>query len=247
MRAITLVRRPVRDADQLVTFLVAERGVAVALARGSRKSGSKLAPAVQPFAESDVLLASGRGGHLVLAQAQVVESHRGIRDNLRKLAHASYWVDLVARSVEEGQPAEGVFRLLHTSLRIASVVEDLWPATAYFQLHLLRLLGFEVSSARCASCGGEIAAGPTAWSAAAGGCMCGACAASTPGSRLMSDRALDCIRHWAVTRPTAAYDESLDRQAVAEAEGLVRAFVRYHIDAEPKTLSFLLQVEGLLA
>jgi len=247
LRAIALLRRPVRDADQLVTFLSAERGKVVALARGTRKPGSKLAAAVQPFAESDLMLASGRGTHSVLAQAQVIESHRKVRDNLRKLAHASYWVDLVARSVEEGQQAEGVFLLLRTSLRIASVAEDLWPATAYLQLHLLRLLGFEASSTQCAGCGRELEPGNSAWSVAAGGCVCTACTPLAPGARPMSSHALECIRHWAATRPTAAYDESLDRQAVTEAEGLVRSFVRYHIDAEPKALSFLLQVEGLPA
>jgi len=240
---ITLLRRPLGEADHLVVFLSADRGRIRATARGTRKPKSKLAAAVQPFVHADIMFATGRGMDRV-AQVQVVDSFRELREDLRRLAHASYWTELVDRG--EGQPADRVYALLQACLRLGAKAPDLVPVTAYFQLHLMRELGFEMTLAECPECGRDLASARAFWAPKAGGLVCSDCAAGPYRGTPVRAGVADCLRRLSVLRVSRLPAEALDGDDLLEAESSARAFVEYHMDVNPKSLSFLRQVERAL-
>ena len=60
------------------------------------------------------MLYSGRSLETV-SQAEIKRSFVGLRDDLVKLAHASYIAELLDVSVEPGEPSEDLFTLLQES------------------------------------------------------------------------------------------------------------------------------------
>jgi len=244
-RTITLLRRPLGEADYLGVFLSADRGKIRAVARGTRKPKSKLAPAVQPFVLAEIMFGRGKGLDVV-AQVQVEEPFPPLRSDLRRLAHASYWCELVDRGVEEGQPVPRVFLLLQACLRLGAVCDDLVLLTGYLELHLMRELGFEMSLYQCPECGGEPPEGATLWAPALGGVVCRSCVGTTAGMRAMGGAALSLLREIAASRAGELMSLAPERAALREGEGLVRRYVEYHIDAPLKSLAFLRRVEGLM-
>src|SRR5437667_11388188 len=67
-RAVVLRKLDYGEADRIYTLLTRSHGKVGAIAKGVRKSTSRLAAALQLFARIDVLLASGRNLD-VIAQA----------------------------------------------------------------------------------------------------------------------------------------------------------------------------------
>lgn len=61
-RAIVLARYPIKEAGESVVLLTEELGLVRARAEGLRRSGAKLAPALQTLSEADVILLRGKEG-----------------------------------------------------------------------------------------------------------------------------------------------------------------------------------------
>ncbi len=59
---LVLARTPLAEAGMLVTLLTPEFGLIRARAEGVRRSGAKLAPALQVWDESDLMLVRGKDG-----------------------------------------------------------------------------------------------------------------------------------------------------------------------------------------
>ncbi len=60
--ALVLARTPLSEAGMLITLLTPELGLIRARAEGLRRSGAKLAHALQTFNETDVMLVRGKEG-----------------------------------------------------------------------------------------------------------------------------------------------------------------------------------------
>jgi len=60
-QAIILSRTDFGEADRIITFLTPDRGKLKAIAKGVRKSRSKLAGALEVFSVSQILVLPGKG------------------------------------------------------------------------------------------------------------------------------------------------------------------------------------------
>ncbi|MGB9620610.1 MAG: DNA repair protein RecO, partial [Armatimonadota bacterium] len=90
VNGIVLRRTDLGEKDRILTVFTRELGKLSAVAKGSRRPGSKLSGASESFACSKMMLASGRNMD-VLTQAEVKESFPNIRADMRAVAHAVYF------------------------------------------------------------------------------------------------------------------------------------------------------------
>jgi DNA repair protein RecO (recombination protein O) len=79
--AIVLKRRDQGEADRLLTVLTRDRGKLTLLAKGVRRQASRKAGHIEPFTHVDLLVAKGKSLDLV-TQAETIEAHRGLREDL---------------------------------------------------------------------------------------------------------------------------------------------------------------------
>src|SRR6202165_3856029 len=97
------------ESDRIYTLLTREHGKVGVLARGVRRSTSRLASALELFSLVDVQLAKGRNLDVVV-QAVRLPGPR-VEADVERTAHAGLIAELADRVSEERHPLEGIYEL----------------------------------------------------------------------------------------------------------------------------------------
>lgn len=230
--AIVLRAQKLGEADRIVTLLTREHGRVRCVARGVRKTTSRIGSRLEPFGHVDVQLYEGRNLDTV-NQVESIESH-GARlsgDYARYTAGTAMLETAERLTPEEREPSLPQFALLVSGLR--SLVAGEHDAGLILDAYLLRSLaiaGWSPSFADCAKCGEP---GPhRAFSIVAGGVVCPSC--RPPGSAAPTESTVELLGallsgDWAV----ADASESRDRR---DASGLVAAFLQWHLERGLRSL-----------
>lgn len=224
--AIVLRVQKLGEADRIVTLLTRQHGRVRAVARGVRKTSSRIGGRLEPFGHVDVQLYEGRSLDTV-SQVESLAAHGAdLAGDYARWTAGSAMLEAAERlTPEEREPSVQQFALLVAGLR--SLVAQEHEATLVMDAYLLRSLavaGWSPSFADCAKCG---QVGPhRAFSIPAGGSVCPGC--RPPGSASPSPAAMALLGallsgDWDV----ADASESRERR---EASGLVAAFLQWHLE-----------------
>lgn len=139
---IILKRINYGEADRILTIYTKHYGKIRALAKGVRRITSRRGGNVELFNQVTLFLHQGKNLDL-LNEAQVVNSFKAWRRDLKKVAVAYYFAELVDKLTPEEQPNQAVFQLLSRYLgKIGTAI--LPELTRSFEEALLRELGFGV-------------------------------------------------------------------------------------------------------
>lgn len=149
-QGIILKKQNYREADEIITFWTKETGKVRAVARGARKSTSKLAYNLQTLALVQVEF-TRKSSHLpTIIGAQTVKNFRNLRSDLGKIGTAIFASELMLKMTADEQPNEEAFNLLNDFLNYLNnpsvKVSEVCPARESFSLKLLKALGFGLGS-----------------------------------------------------------------------------------------------------
>ena len=192
---LVLRTRPYGESDKLVTLFTLKEGKVGALARGARKTRSKLAAAVDLFSRGDYLLYRGKS-LATIQQVSLLNNYRAIREDVALYFTALYICELLEKVLEEHHPVEGIYELALQTLQTlndGSAHPEL--VTRSFEIMFLKELGYCPSLSGCLECGSEEP--PFILSPSAGGLLCQACQQGekgfslSPGSIALMQRILD--------------------------------------------------------
>jgi DNA repair protein RecO (recombination protein O) len=140
-KAVILSRTDYGEADRIITFLTSEQGKVRAMAKGVRKSKSKLAGGIELFSISDISYIKGRSELHTLVSTRLDKHFGNIVTDIDRTMLGYEMLKILNRVLEdEGGPE--YYDLLVNSLMILDTLttpKDL--AEASFLLHLMRLLG----------------------------------------------------------------------------------------------------------
>ena len=114
---IVLRRIDLGEKDRILTVFTKEHGKLSAVAKGSRRPGSRLSGASEPFTYSKMFLATGRDLD-VLSQAEVKESFPNIKAAMASVAYAVYLLELADRFTEERHPNPELFDTLLSAMYV---------------------------------------------------------------------------------------------------------------------------------
>src|SRR4029077_3426458 len=129
---IVLRRIDYGEADRILTVLTLEHGKIGVIARGVRKSQSRLASRTDLFTRSRMQLARGRGELDVLTQAETVAA-TPLRSDARRAACASLCAELTDRVLESHHADAEIYALVAGALTACADPErDPRAATVWF-------------------------------------------------------------------------------------------------------------------
>lgn len=222
---LVLRRRPLGEADEIVSLLSPELGRFDAAVRGSRRPTSPLVGKVEPFTELQGLFARGRSlDHLT--QASVHRSRPGLHRDLERLLHGSYLLDLVGGILPFGEPAPELFELLSRALDELEAGGAAAPLCRWVELRLADLLGYAPELEGCALCG---APEPGWFSASSGGAVCRACRTEGLEATLaLSAPARAALRHLRGCRLESALRLRLEPGPAREVERVLLEHLQHH-------------------
>jgi len=220
-------------------LLTRDHGKVGAIAKGVRRTSSKLGPSLELYGHIDVLLAKGRGELDVVAQVSRIPGYR-IEGDVERMAHAALIAELAERVCEDRHPLDGVYELAVSSLAELSRESDPRRASAWFLLTALDLLGYAPQLMNCASCERPLPAKPAAFSASAGGFLCDDC--RLPAMDLVPLAAIKVLRLMASGDLETYRRLKLDAALMASIEGVLQAQLEHHLDRRLKSVQFLNQM-----
>ncbi|MBQ8836988.1 MAG: DNA repair protein RecO [Clostridia bacterium] len=140
------------DSDRLIVLFTVERGKITVCAKGSRSSKSKILPCIEPFAYSEFVLYE-KDGFFWIKEAMLIENFYAIREDVVKLALASYICEVLDITVYENMQELELLRLGLNSLYATAT--DLRPpktVKAVFEMRASMLLGFAPNVETCSVC-----------------------------------------------------------------------------------------------
>jgi len=141
VEAVVLRHSDFGEADRLLTLYTRELGKVRGIAKGARKVLSRKAGHLEPFTRVNMLLARGRSFYIV-TQAETVDAHLALREDLIAIGYASYVVELLDRFTYDGDENRALYRLLADTLRRLNRAPDPRLAIRYYEIRLLDYLGY---------------------------------------------------------------------------------------------------------
>lgn len=223
------------EADRIVTVLTKGRGRLRLVAKGVRRTTSRIGARLEPGSYVELQCYQGRTLDTVTQVESVANYGAVLAGDYLRWTTSQVMVETAERLTdEEGEPAVRHFLLLVAGLRSLAVAEhDPGLILDSYLLRALAVGGWAPSFYDCASCG---RAGPhRAFSIPAGGILCPGCRVSgssypTPGVVELMGALL--AGDW----ERAEVADSRSRRAAA---GLTAAYLRWHLERNPRSLRFV--------
>lgn len=241
VEAVVLRHNDWGEADRLLWLFTREVGKVRAIAKGVRKPRSRKAGHLEPFTRVNLQLARGRDMFIV-TQAEALDTHLSVREDLVRLGYASYIVELLDRFTYEEGENRSLYRLLTNTLARVNTHTDPAFAVRYYEVRLLDLVGFRPQLFNCSECAAVIQPEDQYFSAAKGGVLCPKCGAGVSGIRPVSMPALKILRHFQRSNYAEARRARLTAAVNRELENLLGYYLTYLLERGLNTPSFLRRV-----
>ena len=114
--AIVLKHLAFGEADYLLTLYTPNEGKLRAVVKGARRVKSKLGGHLEPLMRTSLLITRGQNLDTI-NQAEVLDGHRAVREDLDRLSQAIYMMELVDAITPEEQPNYPIYLLLLDTMR----------------------------------------------------------------------------------------------------------------------------------
>jgi DNA repair protein RecO (recombination protein O) len=232
---IVLRTQKLGEADRIVTVLTRHHGRIRCVARGVRKTSSRIGARLEPFSHVDLQCYEGRSLDNV-TQVETIDAH-GARlsgDYSRWTAGTAMLETAERMTPEEREPSVQQYVLLVSGLRsLAANEHDPSLILDSFLLRSLAVSGLSPSFSDCAKCGSP---GPhRAFSVHGGGTVCQNC--RPPGSANPSAATIALLG--ALLSGDWEIAEASEQRERREGSGLVAAFLQWHLERGLRSLPYV--------
>jgi DNA repair protein RecO (recombination protein O) len=238
--AIVLRSLRFSEADRILHLYTARRGRIGAIAKGIRKTKSRFGARLEPLSHVELLLHEGAGELQTITGVELLRSHRLTREEPYRLDAGLIGAEAMLRLFGEPEANERAFGAL---ARFLDLLDETPPAAAParaavdplvlgFQLKLLWLAGYLPHLTSCVECGAGD--GLAAFSARAGGAVCGVHAA---GALVLAPETVGGIERLLSTPLADAQAAGLTDRARRDALAVVTSSYEEHGGFRLRTLS----------
>jgi DNA repair protein RecO (recombination protein O) len=229
---VVLRAQKLGEADRIVTLLTREHGRVRAVAKGVRRTSSRIGARLEPFGHVDIQFYEGRSLDGVTQVETLASFGAALVHDYARYTAGQVMLETAERlTPEEREPSVQQYLLLVGGLR--ALVGGEHDASLVLDAYLVRSLavaGWAPSFDACARCG---VAGPhRAFHVAAGGALCAA--DRVPGSAAPAPETLELLGAL-LTGDWSTADAS-DPRHRREASGLVSAYLSWQLERGLRSL-----------
>jgi DNA repair protein RecO (recombination protein O) len=229
------------EADRLLT-LITPQGKRRVVAKGARKTTSRLAGHIELFTHATLLLAVGRNLDIV-TQSMILHGYNTLRGDLKRIGAAYYAAELIDRLIEEDDENRPAYDLLLAALQALDTTTHLDLVLRFYELRLLGCLGYRPQLYHCAVCQEVLTEETRHFSHDAGGAICPRCAPSQRAVLPLSLSAFKLLRFLQAQPLEAVERLNISPATRAEAELLLRTYLRRILERDLKSVAFLEEIQ----
>lgn len=237
-RAVVLSARNMEEFDRLVVLLTEEYGLITAYAKGARRQKGTMASATEQLSYSAFQLFRNREKTYV-DRAEAETLFFGIRQEVERLALASYFCQLCRELIPEGDCQPGYLHLMMNTLTLLDRgTLPMAQLKAVFELRLLTMSGYMPDLVACAGCGG-VHEGEIFFAPAAGTVFFGDCAPKERAALIpLSTGVFQGMRHILYSDFGKLFSFRLPEKALAELERASEAYLLAQVERMLPALDF---------
>lgn len=238
--AILLAVRNWGEADKMVTFLAKDKGKVTAIAYGCRRPRSRLAGGMQSFNHLELNVMGGSRVDTI-KDCQVLTPFKALREDLERMAYASFVAEIVAEFCPDNYPEPDIFEL---SLLSFAAMEQRNPRlTALISAcKLLDCAGYQPVYDSCVLCGGELEK-ESFFSLAHSGCCCQKCHGA---DELAFDEVMyEFIHNMRCFNFQKPQTFKVSGAVLVKTEQLLLSYLQYVLEKPLKSLDFIAQLAAV--
>ena len=233
--AVVLRTHKLGEADRIITLLTRDNGQVRAVAKGVRRTTSKLGARVEPFSIIDVQLHRGRSLDIITQAATIATHGRALADDYGLYTPGTVMAETAERLTadsDDGSHAQYLL-LVGALFALAHRRHDPMLVLDSYLLRALAIAGWAPSCFDCAVCGAE---GPhRAFSIPEGGAVCENCRPA--GSAAPSAGAMTLMGDLLSGDWEGA--DGAEHSCCHEVAGLVSAYTQWHLERRLRSLGVL--------
>ncbi len=244
--ALVLHRTDLGENDRILTLFTRERGKLGAVAKGSRKAGSRLSGATELFMTLRLQLAEARSLDII-TQCEITDTHGALRRSLDLLARATYLCELLDRITEERDTltSEELYDLTLSALTLLGKAETYPDGILHaYELRLLEAIGYAPVLDHCVKTGAALERRTVGFSPSLGGTVGASERYGVQDSVPLSPEALHLMQACAREESEALLTLAPSKKAEAEAAKALRWYIRFRIHRDLRSAEFLDQIRA---
>ena len=155
VNGLVLFDREIGENDKLLTILTEHFGKIFVIAKGVKSVKNRNMCCSHIFCYASFAVRR-KGNYYYLVDSDLIESFFSVRNDILKLALASYVCDVVSHVAQEGVAEDEILRLaLNTIYAISKDKYELETIRAAFQLRIISEIGMSPDIYSCSRCGCE--------------------------------------------------------------------------------------------
>lgn len=238
-QGIVLRETKFKDFDKILTIFSKENGKIKAIAKGARKTKSRILGSTQLFCYSDFVLYKGRSFYHI-NQGEVLNSFYAIRNDLYKLAYGTYILEIVESGITEEESNKKVFLLLLKTLNILSMTEDdHLKLVLAFKVKFMSFIGFKPHIRSCVVCNKQLL-GKIRFSIEYGGSLCEECRGKDRYATEVDMTVLKAMDKLLYTKLDELDELNIPERVLIKTEKILIKYVLAHMDKKGfKSLDFI--------
>ena len=241
--AIVLRSTPYGESDRIVTLYTLDFGKMKGIAKGAKRSRKRFANTLEIGSYIQVAFFEKETQDLVrLDHSELIRPFGSLREDITKLAWASYFIELVNELTAERIKNKALFKLLVFFLNLIDqgMLEE--EIQRVFEVRLLSLLGYQPHLDHCTRCQKFLSDEKFFFGIREGGVLCPSCAAHLPGLVPISLGTVKTLL-LAQSLPLEKVRRlSFSPQSSKESRAVLSVFLREYLGKELKSKKFLEQI-----
>ena len=241
--AIIIKKTRLGEADSILTLYTPHLGKIQGFAKSLRKTKSKMAGHLELLTHSMVTLARGRNLDTITG-SQTITSFLPLKTNLELTSYALYVIELVNQFTVERVENYALFQLVLETLDRLCQANNKDLVLRSFEMHLLDSVGYRPQLQQCLAC--RVALQPTdnSFCATVGGMLCPDCTVTQPVTTILSVNAQKVLRLLQGDDYGMVSRLRIDTELSNELEGVMRGYLRYLLEREVKSATWLDSLKG---
>ncbi len=233
--ALVLRKRDFRETSLIVEFYSRQFGKISGILKGVRSEPGKFASNLEVFSLNEIVFyrKSNSSLHLV-SQADKLQNFTGIRQNVERMALASFMMELVASVMQPEDKNEDVYTLALNCLKELETNYNPAKIATIFKIKMLALSGFKPHFDSCIACSSKIMA-QSKFSMVYGGLLCSNCCQKDPSSRSIFRGTIATILHIEKGDFRASLNLGMNPEIKKELDVILNSFLNFHLGKELKS------------
>ncbi len=153
--AINLKSYSISEADKIILMYSQDKGLIRGVAKGIKKTKSKLGGRMELLVANKMMLVKGRNLDTI-CQAEALNTFFNLRSDMNKLFYAMYCSEIISNFGIENDPnSKEIYNLFYTfldKLSQSKTKEEIMLCVLRFQLKIMEITGYSIELQDCVKC-----------------------------------------------------------------------------------------------